>query len=274
MPVPADFSWRKSATMATSFSPTAIGGAMSSNPVTDALLGDVFFRMSSPALGAGVLRQHQKLFLYLAAAADGPLLDAKVYLENALDDLTANSKLRVSVSVGETANTKKLRAVGVNSAGVAVVEEKVLPATPGDLDWSTDWARLDRLEARLVVDGSYTTVAGEVTVKVEPTASPGSGYSTIGIIPASRKGATSEYEVFAEATLDTSTTNGTGNNCTVAPAGATFSKPRTALAGLLLANSGQVNAGTAAPIWVRWNLAEEAKGGQPLCCLRVAGGTA
>lgn len=271
-PTASQFSFRQPATRGLSLLSTNLGGARSATLINSALPRDVFFDMAPPAAGDGVLRQYQKVFCFEASTATDDLLNARAYIANALEDLGATSILRATFAEGDIAGAKQLRARGMDDAGDIVTELVDVPAAAGDADWTTSWDRIDGVDVQFTVGGAWSTLTGNVTLSVEPTASPGSGYSAIGVIPAGQPGASSWFKLWCEGSLDGTTTNGGGNNCTVAPGGSSFTKPSTYATGETIA-AGTIEPNTAAAIWVVMEIPEEATVATwAPCCLRVRGG--
>lgn len=258
-------------TRAADFTTTNIGGAKSATQHNGSA-NQVFFTMEAPAAGESDRVQHQKLHAYNAGS--DPLYNSKFYGPNWIDDVSGTGTLRLTTEHASDDATKKARAVGKNASGTAVLEEQTLPATPGNRTFSTSWEDgVVSVELRDVTTDLHVTAAGPIAIAMDV----GGGYVERGEIPQGYKMATAEFQAWAESTLDAATTNGVGNNCTVAPGGSSFTKPRTFDSGIWLVsgNSYTITGTHSAPLWLVQTLPAETKRRQVIQCgMIVRGGGA
>lgn len=242
----ADLKLYKAASMPTSLTaPAPMGGAKSSTQITGSAIGEIFFTMAAAGSGGGAKIQYSKVFWWNDHASDD-LANAKVHIANALDTPAAGNNLMSGVSAGSgDNNTKKLRFIGKNSAGVPAFEDVTMNGTT-EVTGAAQFSEIHAVELRLVSGSALTTAAGDITIKKNGV--------TLGIIPAGYSCAIAEVDIGLAATLDDTATS---TNPGTAPAGITFSRPRDHAGGLAVANSGTLTHQTGQGVWLKWTCAEE-----------------
>lgn len=250
----------KATTMASSFSTSNIGGAISANEITGSSIGEVFFTMSANTSGGGSKVQYAKVF-YKNTNSTDDLNNAVFYLANSLDDVGSNGIVSIVSDSTSDTSTKKVKVIGYDGSSNAQTEDITLNGTTTANGLLT-FSAVHRVEVQLVSDGSLTTPSGNITV---------TRGSALGIVPAGYHTATSEVSFGIPTTLnDTATTT----DASTAPGGITFAKPNdTASATAITAGSGHLTHGDAQGMWFKLNVAELASPSSEVYVITTVRGT-
>lgn len=246
-----DFSFLKAATMGASASTSNIGGAPSATFIAGSATSEVFYAMTSSTVQQD---QHEKTFLqndHGSLTATG----CACWLQNALDDVASNGVVSFQSDLASDSSSYYGRAIGADGSGVAQQEQVTLNGTSEQSGVLT-FSRLDRSEKRSVATNALTAAVGSIANKVNGV--------LLGYIPApdnenSYYSATAEVTIWLEASLGGTTTT---TNPATAPAGSSFTKPRTQATALSFAGGGSLGPGQAQAIWWRLRLAANAKPSQ------------
>lgn len=227
------------ATMPASLATTNVGGAITATEITNGTIGEVLPSLSSSLLGGGDKTIYAKWFFKNDSATDD-LPNAKIFVENLLDDgPTGNHNITIRPSGAGDDGTRTAKVIGFDASGAPLVEN--LPLN-GDADVSTvgQFSKLVAIESRLTSGGALVRSASEWTIKKDTT--------TIGKVPVSSYGSTTEVAIGLEATLNGTATT---TNAATAPAGITFSRPKDYASGIAVA-TGTLTQGDAQGVWERW----------------------
>ena len=235
------------ATRAADITTTNLGGAITTTQITGGTVGEVLFLMASGLAGNPAQVQIQKLFVKNTNPTSN-LNAAVVYIENGLNPVSTTGVASFGSSSASDDSTQKIRVLGFNGA-TAQMEDVPLNGV-ASVNGLLTFTAVNRTEKRNVTTNALTAAVGTITHSV--------GGVTLGVMPAGLYTTTSEIRIWLEGTLDGATTNGSGNNCTVPPTGATFSSPNTPGTGLAVANGQVLTAGHAQAVWVQWTLAATA----------------
>lgn len=239
-----DLKLYKPATPAIDFTTSSIGGAKSANLASAANLSEICFLM--PVDDEDQV-QYAKAFIANDNAEFSPTA-VKVWLKNALDDWGENDVN--AAAQGDAAGDddgKFVRFFGHDTHGdpvsreVLLDEDEVMPT-------SDTLTKLQSVELRDQATGALVAAAADVKIFRNST--------LIGVIPEGAYSATAEFAIWLPASLNDTTTASTAAS---SPSGGSFTRPRTELAALSVANGGVLTAGTAQGIWYKWALAANAK---------------
>lgn len=238
----------KALTMATGWGTTNFGGGRSTNQITAATVGEVFFAMVAALAGDGDQNQNQKVH-FLNDHATDPLENAVVYGQNFIDDLPSPGQISVQGTSSSQNGDYKNVLLGFNGA-TSQSEDVVMNGTNAVASL-LDWTKLRRAEHRLTGSGLLTASTASVLFKrlTDEIAVMLLGYWSI----------TGEVGIWLPATLSDTGTNGVGNNASVAPSGASYSKPRKPEDGLAVANSGSLTAQASQGVWCNLEVLEDSK---------------
>ena len=227
----------RSSVMATNFSDSNIGGGIDVNQVTGSSPGEVLFSMEANAIGGASLVQYGKLFDKNDNATD-PANGYGVFLSNALDDFAVASS--VTFTPSDPADTDDLLAVGFDGSGNPITEKLTRQGTTPVV---TSGFFIGNFRV-YSVDASGATVPSQSVVSVEHNG------ATVGQLPLGQISATNEIDIGLSSALDDTETIA---DASTAPAGVTFSRPRSE-AEKLIVIGGSLPAQSAQGIWVRWTL--------------------
>lgn len=221
---------------------STVGGAKTTTDV-GSTIGDVFHTVTAnPSASDETKYQYKKTFI-VNTNADTDLTNAKIWLKNALDNVSSNGVISaVSLSADDDGDYK-IKAVGENAGSAVIAEEIVLNGTT-EVNGSSTFSKVFWIELRDVTSGSLVNANGDITIKVNSV--------VVGVIPTGKNCALAIVDVGLVATLDDS---GTSTNAVTAPSGISFSRPRTFISGIDVANSGTLTFGSGQGIW--WKLSVE-----------------
>lgn len=229
-------------TMPSSFSTTSVGGAIGSTPISSASVGQVHFTMASLPSGDAV--QYSKFFDKNDHATD-TVNNYGVWIANALDTLGGAATISFASSSASDDSSKKIQVVGENGSGQPQTEYVTMNGTSTvttSLTYTARW----RLIVRDSVTNAVTPLAGDLTATHSA--------SEVGVIPAGLYSGTAEIDIGLAATIDDSVTIA---DASTAPAGISFSRPRTQASRLLVdGGTGTLEAQEAQGIWSRLTLPE------------------
>lgn len=221
-----------------------VGGPLTETEITGGSLAEVYFPMESLGAGGGDRVQYAKFGDRNTNATDS-VTAYGVYIENALDGLASATTIAIVSSSASDGTAYKARITGKNALGSPVQEEVTLSGTSSVYTTLTFVGKV-RVEMRDAVYGTLAVANGNLTIS--------SASGEIGMIPAGMSTATNEFDIGLEATLDGTTTIATPMT---APAGVTFSRPRTQATRLIVdGGAGILGPGEAQGIWGRWVLPE------------------
>ncbi len=217
---------------------STVGGAIdtASGELGSALSAIFHVRTANEDESDDTKYQYKKTFVKNTNASTD-LESAKIYMENALDDLESNELIAAVSASASDDDTMKIKIVGEDASGNVQTEEVTLNGTT-EVESSSVFSKIFWIELQLVADGTLTTANGDITISADGT--------TLGIIPQGSNCALSIVEIGLVATLDDS---GDTTDATTAPGGISFSKPRTFADGLEVANSGTLSSGSGQGIW-------------------------
>lgn len=236
----------KPSIQATSFTTPNIGGGPSANEALPANISEIMLQM--PVLPSSDRTQYAKCFLGNTDDSEAPTA-AKIYLANALDDWgDNNSTAGAKGDVSGDDDGKFVRLYGHDTNGDALSLDALLDGDNVALTAGT-LAKLQSVELRDQSTGQLAPAAHDVIIYR-------GGGTELGKIPAGAWSATSEFDIWLPATLDDTTTAATP---TTAPAGSSFSRPRTAETAIAVANGGELTAEAAQGIWHKWTAPAAAK---------------
>lgn len=239
-----------------------VGGAISANLVGSSI-GEIFHTRSANENEADdTLYQYKKSFVKNTNTTTA-LTNAKAFLKNALDDVGTAGVVSATSTSTDDDNTKKIVVHGEDASNQVQTEDVTLNGTT-EVNGSDTFSKVFWIELREVSGGALTNADGDITLEVDGTA--------IGLIPAGYNCALGIVQIGLVATLDD---NGTTTNAVTAPAGISFSKPRTAADALDFANSGTLSAESAQGVWWKQTV-EGGVGPAPdlTAVLRIEGDTA
>lgn len=241
----SDLKLMQASTMASSFSTSTIGGAISATEVTGSSIGECFFTMAANSGSGGTKTQYAKLF-YLNDHASSDLDGSVIYLKNSLDAVGSNGTVSVQSSSASDDGTKFCRVIGEDASGTAQNEDITCNGT-SSASGALTFSKVFRVELRATTGGALTNAAGDITVTRS---------SALGIIPTGYSSATGEVDFFLESALDGSTTVA---DASTEPAGSpTWIRVNASGEGSAVANSGTLTAQSAQAIWFRWQVEQDA----------------
>lgn len=248
--VAGDLKLYKAATPPTTLATSTVGGAINTSAeITGGSVGEWFPSVASYGTGLGSWSMYAKVF-FKNTHASIPLTGSVIYIENSLDDVGSSGTASVASSSASDNSTYRTTLLGLDASSNPQSEDFTMNGTSsvgGSLTWNSGAGGIAAGEFRNDSTGVLSATNGAVTVTRS---------SALGSIPAGYKTAVGEVNIWLEASLDGSTTT---TNATTAPGGSSFSKPRTSGAGLTVANSQSLTAGSAQSVWGRWTRAERAK---------------
>jgi hypothetical protein len=231
-----------------------VGGAIdAASEITAGSVGEI---VPSGSMLAQDVDGVQELFYYKSffknIHGSLSLLGAKLWLVNALDQLSAASTIKLLSNSASDGSSKKARIYGKNNANGVIETEDVTLNGVTSVTSTKTFLEIYRVSLLLVSDGSITTAVGDIEVRrntdnVLLGIIPGSGFSGLGT---GYSWATTEIDIGLAATVNDSLTSA---NRKTAPAGITFSRPRTEAAALTIPGA-DLAAGAAIGVWQRYTL--------------------
>lgn len=240
-----DWKFRHPATRAVDFSTSNIGGAKTTTDVNQVLTGSVFFDMPSAAPSGGTKTQYAKVFI-VNTNGTSSATNCKMFLENALDDVSGNQIVKLVSSSASDNSTYSVKIIGKSDAGAPLTHTIALNGTTEVQTTGILWSAVYR---GVYVDSATGAVISNAVGDISIT----HGTTPIGKIPAGRSSATSEVAIGIETGLDGSQTTTTAS---AAPTSVTFFKPKTEAAALSFQGGGTLAAGVGQGIWLRLTVAE------------------
>lgn len=225
-----------------------IGDEISANEANKNLLSEIFFSMPSYASGGGTRIQRAKMFA-LNTHETEDLTGGKVYMPNAFDDWGVND-LTVAAQGDASGDDddKFIRFLGHDTNGDPIALEVSLSGNT-IVPTSNSLTKLQSAESRDDLTGEYAALEHDVNILR-------GGVTNLGKIPGDFYTGTGEFDIWLPSTLNDDTT---AANAETDPSGASWSRPRTLLTALDIANSGVLTAGAAQGMWQRWQLPETTK---------------
>lgn len=231
------------ATVATSFSTSSVGGAVSATEATGAV-GEVLFSMSSAASSGGDAVQYAKIFDVNDHATD-QVDSYGVWVANGIDDLSVASQITLVSDSASDGSSVTARFIGKNNSGAAITEDLTMNGT-SSVQSTLSYVDEVRIEFRATSGLALTNTTGNVTITHNST--------TVGVHPAGAESSNSEISIGLASALDDSATIA---DASTAPGGVSFTRPRTSASKLTVdGGTGTMEAGESQGIWLRWTVPE------------------
>jgi hypothetical protein len=214
-----------------------VGGAISATQITGTSVGEVYappITQSNSFPGAD--RIHYEKVFYKNTDTTSDLSAGVIFILNSIDDIGSAGVLTVASSSSSDVGT--LVVIGYDNTGNPQ-EESIAVNGLNNVQGLINWTYVQRA---IFTDGNGNPIAavGDLSLAVAGT--------NVGKIPSGYHSATGEFRIGLAATLsDTATTT----NTITAPGGITFTKPRSASAGIAVANSGVLTHLQSQGIWLK-----------------------
>ena len=223
--------------------PADIGGAASATKITGGAIGELLFAMSANALGGADKEQTQKFFQANDHESQD-LTNAVMWLDNHMTQPSGNKVTRAQSTSNLDGAGKYLKVIGNNNVPADAAEEFQLAGTTlasGVTAFSKRWSvTLHDLETNALV-----TADGFISIYHDD--------ELIAVMRPNAHSVTSEISIgLADELDDVETFDDAGS----APAGITFSQPRTPEDGVAVANSGVLPAGSKQGGYLLWVCAD------------------
>ena len=225
--------------------------------------GKVFGTISAPADGEPDGKFIGKVHIFNNHSTDA-LTNAKVFMDNLLDDPGVNGVLKIETTNSEDNNTKYVKVICENTVGTPDSEIVVLPSDSPSVKYSTRQAMAGRritCELRLVSNNTVTTAAGNIYIY-------DSNQTLLGMIPAGKKYASGNYDIGLAPTLND---NSVTVNRLTEPDDITFTRARNEETAISVANSGTLSAQSDQAVWIRWTAQDGRIPGQIQRNLKIKG---
>ena len=247
---PHSFVLKLAETMAQSSADTDIGGEITYDNVSLSARSPVFYPMTADGAGGSTRVQYAKIDDVNTHLSES-VSDYGIFLANAIDDITTNGAYSFAGDAEDDGKVIRVRSFLPSSDPVQ--------ATATISDGEASVTTLMAGPVRITIHDSV----GQIAMLVEELVIYHDDVE-VGRIPAGGSCASNEIDMALEPALDDDTAVA---NPHTAPAGLTFSRPRTAGDRLLVnAGSGTFPAGGKQGIWLRWTVEPEMIGARPLAC--------
>ncbi len=237
------------ATPGTTPTTSNVGGALSGSELNQEALNGLWYTMTSNAFGGADVLQVQKVGIKNTSVTDSANA-VKVYLANAIDDLTGSAVISLVSSSSSDNSSFMVRLHGRDASDNPQTLEVTLNGTTTVTTTGVTWNALYRAEFREVGSTEpFANATGKITITHGPT--------VVGEIPEGYSCASGEFSLGMEATINGTQTT---TNPETLPSGVSFFKVRTLATALSIQNGGVLGVSgggfNAQGLWIKCVIAD------------------